>query len=161
MEGFGLLHDYGNAHVVARNVHPFFQETRRSIVPVQSLFGGSWRSRTISRVGSQRQHGSILISSPCHHLEGYGVSGMVSVSLRLPGRLCTSHHSLYRDCILTFLISLCISVWTSASALLSLGFSVKETFGVVVLSRVVMIALSLGNGWIGGEWHIGYCVAQR
>lgn len=56
---------------------------------------------------------------------------------------------------------LCITAWAGGSALLSLGLTVGETMGIIVISRVFMAFLALGNGWIGGEWHIGFTVAQR
>jgi cytosine/uracil/thiamine/allantoin permease len=31
----------------------------------------------------------------------------------------------------------------------------------MIVARVIITALVLINGWMGGEWHIGYSVAQR
>jgi hypothetical protein len=33
--------------------------------------------------------------------------------------------------------------------------------GVIVISKVFIAFLAIGNGWIGAEWHISYTVAQR
>ncbi|KAI8677729.1 hypothetical protein NCS55_00490400 [Fusarium keratoplasticum] len=57
--------------------------------------------------------------------------------------------------------SLCISAWTAAASLLSLGLTVPQTIGLMILARVLMVLLVIGNGWMGAEWHIGFSVAQR
>ncbi|PNH46478.1 hypothetical protein VD0004_g1696 [Verticillium dahliae] len=57
--------------------------------------------------------------------------------------------------------NLCISAWTGAASLLSLGLTVPQTIGLMVIARILMVALIVGNGWIGGEWHIGFAVHQR
>lgn len=68
----------------------------------------------------------------------------------------------YSDYLFFLSISnLCISTWTTASSLLSLGLSVGETLGVIVVSNAAIAGLMLANGWIGGRWHIGYTVSQR
>ncbi|KAF3343690.1 Putative serine/threonine-protein kinase [Verticillium dahliae VDG2] len=51
--------------------------------------------------------------------------------------------------------------WTGAASLLSLGLTVPQTIGLMVIARILMVALIIGNGWIGGEWHIGFAVHQR
>lgn len=63
--------------------------------------------------------------------------------------------------ILMHIYRLCITAWQGGSALLSIGLTVGETMGIIVISRFLMAFLALGNGWIGGEWHIGFTVAQR
>ncbi|CRK45868.1 hypothetical protein BN1723_006776, partial [Verticillium longisporum] len=57
--------------------------------------------------------------------------------------------------------NLCISAWTGAASLLSLGLTVPQTIGLMIIARILMVALIIGNGWIGGEWHIGFAVHQR
>jgi cytosine/uracil/thiamine/allantoin permease len=36
-----------------------------------------------------------------------------------------------------------------------------QTVGVMILSRFLILALILANGWMGADWHIGFSVAQR
>ncbi|KAM5343836.1 hypothetical protein ACJ41O_012373 [Fusarium nematophilum] len=57
--------------------------------------------------------------------------------------------------------SLCISAWTAAASLLSLGLTVPQTVGLMIVARALMVVLVIGNGWMGAEWHIGFAVAQR
>ncbi|KAL3424363.1 NCS1 nucleoside transporter [Phlyctema vagabunda] len=57
--------------------------------------------------------------------------------------------------------NLCISAWMGGSSLLSLGLSVSQTMGVMIIARVLMSLLIIGNGWLGAEWHIGFTVSQR
>jgi NCS1 family nucleobase:cation symporter-1 len=57
--------------------------------------------------------------------------------------------------------SLCISAWTGGASLISLGLTMPQTIGVMILSRILIILLVVGNGWMGGEWHIGFSVSQR
>lgn len=77
-------------------------------------------------------------------------------------RKASSHSTSFsRVGIQTDCRSLCISAWTGAASLLSLGLTVPQTIGLMVIARILMVALIIGNGWIGGEWHIGFAVHQR
>ena len=33
--------------------------------------------------------------------------------------------------------------------------------GVIVIARVLITLVTIGNGWVGPRWHIGYTVSQR
>ncbi|TDZ99661.1 Thiamine transporter [Colletotrichum sidae] len=57
--------------------------------------------------------------------------------------------------------NLCISAWTGAASLLSLGLTIPQTMGLMILARVLICLLVIGNGWMGAEWHIGFTVSQR
>ncbi|KAH6693409.1 permease for cytosine/purines, uracil, thiamine, allantoin-domain-containing protein [Plectosphaerella plurivora] len=57
--------------------------------------------------------------------------------------------------------NLCISAWTGGASLISLGLTMPQTIGVMIVSRILIILLVVGNGWMGGEWHIGFSVSQR
>ncbi|KIX05404.1 uncharacterized protein Z518_06276 [Rhinocladiella mackenziei CBS 650.93] len=57
--------------------------------------------------------------------------------------------------------NLCISTWAGGSSLVILGLSIPQVIGVMIIARVVIAFLVIGNGWMGGEWHIGFTVAQR
>lgn len=54
-----------------------------------------------------------------------------------------------------------ISSWTGASSLLSLGLSVGETIGIILIGNVIISALALLNAAPGGYFHIGYTISQR
>lgn len=54
-----------------------------------------------------------------------------------------------------------ISTWSGASSLLSLGLSVGETMGIIILGNVIISALALLNAAPGGYYHIGYTISQR
>ncbi|GMM37890.1 thiamine transporter [Saccharomycopsis crataegensis] len=54
-----------------------------------------------------------------------------------------------------------ISTWTGASSLLSLGLSVGETMGIIIIGNVIISALALLNAAPGGYYHIGYTISQR
>lgn len=57
--------------------------------------------------------------------------------------------------------SLCISVWAGGASLLILGLSIPHIVGVMIVARVLIVAFIMANGWMGGEWHIGFTIAQR
>ncbi|KAK0373632.1 NCS1 nucleoside transporter [Colletotrichum limetticola] len=57
--------------------------------------------------------------------------------------------------------NLCISAWTGAASLLSLGLTIPQTIGLMILARALICLLVIGNGWMGSEWHIGFTVSQR
>ncbi|CCF36372.1 NCS1 nucleoside transporter [Colletotrichum higginsianum] len=57
--------------------------------------------------------------------------------------------------------NLCISAWTGAASLLSLGLTIPQTMGLMILARALICLLVIGNGWMGSEWHIGFTVSQR
>ncbi|OLN87567.1 Thiamine transporter [Colletotrichum chlorophyti] len=57
--------------------------------------------------------------------------------------------------------NLCISAWTGAASLLSLGLTIPQTIGLMILARALICLLVIGNGWMGAEWHIGFTVSQR
>lgn len=61
----------------------------------------------------------------------------------------------------TLFSSLCISVWAGGASLLILGLSIPQIVGVMIVARVLIVAFIMSNGWMGGEWHIGFTVAQR
>lgn len=54
-----------------------------------------------------------------------------------------------------------ISSWTGASSLLTLGLSVGETIGIILIGNVIISALALLNAAPGGYFHIGYTISQR
>ncbi|KAK5062958.1 hypothetical protein LTR84_005034 [Exophiala bonariae] len=57
--------------------------------------------------------------------------------------------------------NLCISVWAGGASLLILGLSIPQIVGVMIVARVLIVAFIMANGWMGGEWHIGFTIAQR
>lgn len=54
-----------------------------------------------------------------------------------------------------------ISTWTGASSLLSLGLSVGETMGIILIGNCIIATLALLNAAPGGYFHIGYTISQR
>lgn len=54
-----------------------------------------------------------------------------------------------------------ISTWTGASSLLSLGLSVGETMGIIIIGNAIIVVLALLNAAPGGYFHIGYTISQR
>lgn len=54
-----------------------------------------------------------------------------------------------------------ISTWTGASSLLSLGLSVGETLGIILIGNCIIATLALLNAAPGGYYHIGYTISQR
>lgn len=54
-----------------------------------------------------------------------------------------------------------ISTWSGASSLLSLGLSVGETMGIIILGNLLLASLALLNAAPGGYYHIGYTISQR
>lgn len=54
-----------------------------------------------------------------------------------------------------------ISTWSGASSLLSLGLSVGETMGIIILGNALVTVLALLNAAPGGYFHIGYTISQR
>lgn len=54
-----------------------------------------------------------------------------------------------------------ISTWSGASSLLSLGLSVGETMGIILIGNVIIATLALLNAAPGGYYHIGYTICQR
>lgn len=54
-----------------------------------------------------------------------------------------------------------ISTWTGASSLLSLGLSVGETMGIILIGNIIISCLALLNAAPGGYYHIGYTISQR
>lgn len=54
-----------------------------------------------------------------------------------------------------------IGTWSGASSLLSLGLSVGETMGVILLGNILIAVLALLNAAPGGYYHIGYTISQR
>lgn len=57
--------------------------------------------------------------------------------------------------------SITISTWTGASSLLSLGLSVGETLGIILIGNCIIAGLALLNAAPGGYYHIGYTISQR
>jgi NCS1 family nucleobase:cation symporter-1 len=49
----------------------------------------------------------------------------------------------------------------AGSSLLSLGLTIPHTVGIMIIARVIMAVLVIGNGWMGAEWHVGFTVSQR
>lgn len=54
-----------------------------------------------------------------------------------------------------------ISTWSGASSLLSLGLSVGETMGIILIGNIIIAGLALLNAAPGGYFHIGYTICQR
>ncbi|CAH2354926.1 nicotinamide riboside transporter 1 [[Candida] railenensis] len=54
-----------------------------------------------------------------------------------------------------------ISTWSGASSLLSLGLSVGETMGIILIGNIIIATLALLNAAPGGYYHIGYTISQR
>nr|CAI6461880.1 ASB_HP1_G0027130.mRNA.1.CDS.1 [Saccharomyces cerevisiae] len=54
-----------------------------------------------------------------------------------------------------------ISTWTGASSLLSLGLTVGETMGIIIIGNAIVATLALLNAAPGGYYHIGYTISQR
>lgn len=54
-----------------------------------------------------------------------------------------------------------IAIWSGSSSLLSLGLSVGETMGIILVGNVIIASLALLNAAPGGYYHIGYTISQR
>ncbi|SGZ48806.1 CIC11C00000000728 [Sungouiella intermedia] len=54
-----------------------------------------------------------------------------------------------------------ISTWSGASSLLSIGLSVGETMGIILIGNIFIASLALLNAAPGGYFHIGYTICQR
>lgn len=54
-----------------------------------------------------------------------------------------------------------VGTWTNASSLFSLGFSVGQIMGILAISFVFIVTLSLLNGQIGSDYFIGFTVSMR
>lgn len=68
---------------------------------------------------------------------------------------------LFRTDRLTGVARLSISNWQASAGLLGLGFNIGEAMGAIIIAKVLLTILSLAQGWIGAEWHIGYTISQR
>lgn len=106
---------------------------------------------------TQQQDGSTQILVSCHPLDVPGGMSIILVS----GQLESKFTSCLRNDQSLIFSSLSIGSWTGGASLLSLGLTVGQTMGVVVLPKVFIGLLGIGNGWIGAGWHICYTVAQR
>lgn len=56
---------------------------------------------------------------------------------------------------------LCVTTWSAASSLISLGLNGNQTMGVIVLAQLLISIAAVLNGLYGAEYHIGYSVYQR
>lgn len=56
---------------------------------------------------------------------------------------------------------LCLSSWSAASSLLSLGLNVSHTMGIIVIANLLISAVAVINGQSGSDFHIGYSMTQR
>lgn len=56
---------------------------------------------------------------------------------------------------------ICLSAWMAAPALTSLGLSVPDSIGVVVVGNVIVTIFTVAVGVIGATWHIGYTMNVR
>lgn len=59
------------------------------------------------------------------------------------------------------LFNVSLATWSGASSLLSLGLSVGETMGAIILGNILIALWSLLNAAPGGYYHIGYTISQR
>lgn len=59
------------------------------------------------------------------------------------------------------LFNVSLATWAGASSLLSLGLSVGETMGAIVIGNLLIASWSLLNAAPGGKYHIGYTINQR
>lgn len=54
-----------------------------------------------------------------------------------------------------------ITNWQLGSTLVSSGLSVWQTVIAVIVGKFVIAAVAVLNGYVGGEWHIGFPVWSR
>ncbi|KAL2104909.1 hypothetical protein VUR80DRAFT_9361 [Thermomyces stellatus] len=54
-----------------------------------------------------------------------------------------------------------ISNWQLGSSLVSSGLSVWQTIVSVVIGKIIISAVAVANGWVGGTYHIGFPVWSR
>lgn len=90
-----------------------------------------------------------------------GISSIPRVRLDREVSIQISGYPVFAAATDTLVFSLCISVWAGGASLLILGLSIPQIVGVMIIARVLIVAFVVANGWMGGEWHIGFTIAQR
>ncbi|KAK6202508.1 thiamine metabolism [Scheffersomyces amazonensis] len=55
----------------------------------------------------------------------------------------------------------CISTWSGAASLLSIGLNVGETMGIVLVGNCIIASLAIFNSAPGYYYHVGFTVSQR
>lgn len=56
---------------------------------------------------------------------------------------------------------ICLSNWQLGSSLVSSGLSVWQTVVAVIVGKIITAVVAVLNGYVGGEWHIGFPVWSR
>lgn len=58
-------------------------------------------------------------------------------------------------------VFLTIYAWQASSSLISYGLNVWQSVICTIIARVLIYAVILSLGWVGGVWHISYTVQSR
>ncbi|CDK29739.1 unnamed protein product [Kuraishia capsulata CBS 1993] len=53
------------------------------------------------------------------------------------------------------------SSYSGGSSLVSLGLSIPQTVGILMVAKVFVVISAVMNGWVGARFHIGFTVTQR
>jgi nucleobase:cation symporter-1, NCS1 family len=55
----------------------------------------------------------------------------------------------------------CISNWQVGASLVAVGLSVWQTMISVIVGKIIVSLVTVYNGYIGAEWHMGFPILSR
>jgi len=56
---------------------------------------------------------------------------------------------------------ICLTNWQVGSSLIAVGLSVWQAILAVIIGKVIIALVAVGNGYVGAEWHVGFPVYNR